>query len=94
MRKQKIELKFTDTSDVHFKAPLYCYMLKVDDETYNVWNEKLSIKGNASSLQEACEIIKDIFLDLARDIEHKSKHAALSQREREKLEVIRSICSL
>lgn len=93
MSRQKIELKLTDTESIHFKNPLYCYMFKVDDTKYDVWHDKLALRASGTTPTSACQLIKDLFIELATDIAHKSKYASLSQKEREKLDIINSVCS-
>ncbi len=93
MGRQKIELKLTDSDDLHFKKPLYCYMTKVNDNKYDVWHQELSIRASGNTPTAACQFIKDLFIELAKDINLKSKYASLSLKEAEKLEIIRSVCS-
>ncbi len=88
MSRQKIELKLTDTENIHFKKPLYCYMSKVSDTKYDVWHEQLSLRTSGNTPTAACQ-----FIELATHIEYKSKYSSLSRKETEKLELIQAICS-
>ena len=57
-------------------------------------NDELSLKVTGKTPQQAAELLKDMFIELATDIISKSKYASLSERERNKLEIIKSICNI
>ncbi len=90
--RQRIELKLTNTDNIHFKAPLYCYMTKVSDDKYDVWHKELSIRASGNTPTAACQLIKDLFIELALDINSKSMYTSLGKRDQEKFEIIRSVC--
>lgn len=92
--RQKLELKLTDTKELSFKAPLIGYILKLDDESYLMGNDDLALKVTGKTPQSTAELLKDSFIELANDIMSKSKYASLSERERKKLDIIKSICSI
>ena len=92
--KQKAELNFSDVDDFHFKSPLKCYLIKISDDHYVINNEDLAIRGTGKTPKEAGEMIKEQFMVLANDIIYKSKYAPLSERERKKLNIIKSICDI
>lgn len=92
--RQRLELNMTDTNEMSFKAPLIGYILKLDDDKYLMGHDELALKVTAKTPQHAAELLKDTFLELANDIISKSKYASLSERERKKLEIIKSICNI
>ena len=92
--RQKLELNLTNTNEMSFKAPLVGYILRLDDGEYLVGHYELSIKVTGKTPQQAAELLKDTFIELATDIISKSKYASLSERERNKLEIIKSICNI
>jgi len=92
--RQTLELKMTDTEEMSFKAPLVGYILKLDDEQYLVGHYELALKVTAKTPQHAAELLKDTFIELATDLISKSKYASLSERERKKLDIIKSICNI
>lgn len=94
MERQRLELKLTDTDQIKFKKPIMCSLTKTSDDSYSIWHEKLSLKANGRTPKECAEVFKDIFSELATELEYKSKYTSLSERERMKLEIVRSVCSI
>lgn len=92
--KQKVELNFSDVDDFHFKKSLRGYILKIAEDHYVIGNDDLSIKGSGKTPKEAAEMLKEQFIVLANDIMYKSKYAPLSERERKKVNIIKSICDI
>ena len=93
-QKQKIELNFSDVDEFHFKKPLRGYIMKIADDHYVISNDDLAIKASGKTPKEAAEMIKEQFIVLANDIMYKSKYAPLSERERKKVNIIKSICDI
>ncbi|WP_297204969.1 hypothetical protein [uncultured Brachyspira sp.] len=93
-QKQKVELNFSDVDDFHFKAPLKGYITKIADDHFVINNDDLAIKGNGKTPKEAAEMLKEQFIVLANDVMYKSKYAPLSERERKKVNIIKSICDI
>ena len=92
--KQKIELNFTDEDDFHFKSSLRAFIVSSSTDSYTIFNDDLSIRANGKTPKEAAENIKEQFMTLANDIFYKSQYTALSERERKKLNIIKSICDI
>ena len=93
-QKQKIELNFSDVDEFHFKKPLRGYIMKIADDHYDISNDDLAIKASGKTPKEAAEMIKEQFIVLANDIMYKSKYEPLSERERKKVNIIKSICDI
>ena len=91
--KQKIELNFTDEDDFHFKHPLRAFIIS-STYHYTIYNDDLSIRATGKTPKEAAENIKDQFMTLANDVFYKSQYTSLSERERKKLNIIKSICDI
>lgn len=92
--KQKMEINFTDVDDIHFNAPLRVHLIKSGDDNYIIVNDDLGIRARGKTPKEAAELLKDIFISTANDIVYKSKYAALNEKERKRLNIIRSVCSI
>ncbi|MEI0477638.1 hypothetical protein [Brachyspira pulli] len=93
-QKQKVELNFSDVDDFHFKKSLRGYIMKIAEDHYVIGNDDLAIKGSGKTPKEAAEMLKEQFIVLANDIMYKSKYAPLSERERKKVNIIKSICDI
>lgn len=95
MSKQKLELKFNDDDGLIFKAPLRCYLIKQENSNdYTILHEELSIRANGKTPNEAAVNFKEVFIALVNDVAYKSKYSPLTEKERKKLHIIESICTI
>ncbi len=95
MAERKIlHLNLTNTDDLFFRSALKGYLVEINESHFIMGNEDLGLKVSGKNVNEAAELLKEAFIDLVNDVAYKSKYAPLSERERKKLNIIRSICEI
>lgn len=92
--RKRLHLNLTNTDDLVFRSALKGYLVEINESTFIMGNEDLGLKVSGKNVEEAAELLKEAFIDLVNDIGYKSKYAPLSERERKKLNIIRSICEI
>lgn len=91
-KKQALEITFTDTDKMKFKAPFRGYLINVSNTHYIMGSNELAIRVNGKTPKEASQFLKETFLELAEELISKYRYTSLSERERKKLDIILSIC--